>query len=92
MTNEEALKEFVKFVQLKTTQHPAFLSNAVEALAKQIPKRPNNIVYEVTGSFEGTFAQFDCPSCRTEVNHLQNYCPECGQALDWEDGNAVRNS
>ena len=58
---------------------------AIQALEKQIPKKP---IYEGDGySPDGTFV-FDiriCPSCckRYEVDY--DYCPNCGQKIDWSD-------
>ena len=53
------------------------LSKAVEAIGKQIPKKPYDIVH--------------CPLCKIEVE-LQpidteqvTYCLHCGQAIDWSD-------
>ena len=53
------------------------LSKAVEAIEKQIPKKPYDIVH--------------CPLCKIEVE-LQpidteqvTYCLHCGQAIDWSD-------
>ena len=55
------------------------LNKAVEALEKQIPKKPYDIVH--------------CPLCKIEVE-LQpvdaeevTYCLHCGQAIDWSDIN-----
>ena len=48
--------------------------NAISALEKQIPKKPINR--------KGT-TYFYCPIC--EGNMLNNYCADCGQALDWSD-------
>lgn len=51
---------------------------AIEALEKQIPKKPYDTV--------------SCPLCKLEVE-LQpidteqvTYCLHCGQSIDWEDG------
>ncbi len=62
------------------------LNMAVEALEKQIPKKPDisgdscdkdgNLIYDT----------YDCPNCHTsyEIEYEKyNYCPSCGQALDW---------
>ena len=61
---------------------------AIQALGKQIPKKP---IYEGDGyAPDGTFV-FDiwiCPSCckRYEVDYDDyDYCPNCGQKLDWSD-------
>ena len=55
------------------------LNKAVEAIEKQIPKKPYNTVH--------------CPLCKIEVE-LQpvdveqvTYCLHCGQAIDWSDIN-----
>lgn len=53
------------------------LSKAIEAIEKQIPKKPYDTV--------------SCPLCKIEVE-LQpidteqvTYCLHCGQAIDWSD-------
>lgn len=53
------------------------LSKAIEAIGKQIPKKPYDTVH--------------CPLCKIEVE-LQpinteqvTYCLHCGQAIDWSD-------
>ena len=61
---------------------------AIQALEKQIPKKPT---YEGDGyAPDGTFV-FDewlCPCCgkRYEVDYDDyDYCPNCGQKIDWSD-------
>ena len=53
------------------------INKAIEALEKQIPKKPYDTMY--------------CPLCKIEVE-LQpidteqvTYCLHCGQAIDWSD-------
>ena len=55
------------------------ICKSIEALEKQIPKKPYDIVH--------------CPLCKIEVE-LQpidteqvTYCLHCGQAIDWSDIN-----
>ena len=55
------------------------ICKTIEALEKQIPKKPYNTVH--------------CPLCKIEVE-LQpidteqvTYCLHCGQAIDWSDIN-----
>lgn len=55
------------------------ICKTIEALEKQIPKKPYDIVH--------------CPLCKIEVE-LQpidteqvTYCLHCGQAIDWSDIN-----
>lgn len=54
-----------------------------EALAKQIPKKPNKIEWG-----------YECPCCNADEFYLiydcqkdgkYNHCAKCGQALDWSD-------
>ena len=89
MTSEEAIK--VLKVILDPYDYPfgekskcyqydlEAINKAIEALEKQIPKKPYDTVY--------------CPLCKIEVE-LQpidteqvTYCLHCGQAIDWSDIN-----
>ena len=55
-----------------------------EALEKQIPKKPQTATY-----FYGF--KYSCPACSKtlcfDFDEQKEYCPECGQALDWSDEN-----
>ncbi len=46
---------------------------AINALDKQIPKKP--VDWHI------------CPHCNTELVNKNNYCERCGQKLDWEGSN-----
>ena len=89
MTSEEAIK--VLKVILDPYDYPfgekskcyqydlEAINKAIEALKKQIPKKPYDTVH--------------CPLCKIEVE-LQpvdteqvTYCLHCGQAIDWSDIN-----
>lgn len=89
MTSEEAIK--VLRVILDPYDYPfgekskcyqydlEAINKAIEALKKQIPKKPYDTVH--------------CPLCKIEVE-LQpvdteqvTYCLHCGQAIDWSDIN-----
>ena len=69
----------------KTAGH---LDTAIEALEKQLPKKPT---YEGDGyAPDGTFIwdEWLCPNCgsRYEVDYDDySYCPNCGQRLDWSE-------
>ncbi len=63
--------------------------NMVEgAVGKQIPKKPD---YEGDGFDEDGYLIYDtwiCPNCgkHYEVDYDDyDFCPECGQTLDWSD-------
>ena len=58
------------------------LSKAVEAIEKQIPKKPLHM-----------HKNYYCPVCKEDgwilwddavPNDMDKYCGKCGQALDWE--------
>lgn len=61
------------------------LSKAVEAIEKQIPKKPLHM-----------HKNYYCPVCKEDgwmlwddavPNDMDNYCGICGQAIDWSDIN-----
>lgn len=54
----------------------------IEALEKQIPKKPQNI--------DGDMEIFDCPCCGHTIIAIDDMtihqnCLMCGQKLDWSD-------
>ena len=80
MNYEEALKEIKKQIADAGYVYDDFLDICKEALEKQIPKKINN-----ADGFGGR-----CPVCGYYIAKIiysskgYKYCPECGQALDWE--------
>ena len=52
---------------------------AIEALEKQIPKKPNITLRGTTGWNTEAY----CPVCKTMVH--SSYCSGCGQAIKWGD-------
>ena len=89
MTEQEAIEILTlndelkkKFPNLKEVYEVA-----VKALEKQIPKKPN---YEGDGYADGelVYDTWICPNCEKhyEVDYDDyDYCPNCGQALDWSE-------
>lgn len=62
---------------------------SIKALEKQIPKE---LSYEGDGYDDNGELIYDtafCPSCEKEFEvyycEHSNYCPNCGQALDWSE-------
>ena len=59
---------------------------AISALEKQIPKE---VIAEGDGYADGSMVYdiFYCPSCdhRMEEYEVEDYCPNCGQKICWED-------
>ena len=60
---------------------------AVDAMKKQIPKE---LIAESDGYADGSmiYDSFYCPSCdyHMEDYEVKNFCPNCGQAIDWTEG------
>lgn len=78
MTLEEAYKWlYVHFAPYGdgTAQDDA-VNIALEAIAKQIPKKPEMPLD----------AYWTCPICRKKIDYPFKYCNGCGQAIDWKDG------
>ena len=59
------------------------LETAIEALKKQIPKKP--ILDTI---FPSGIEWYLCPTCNhNNIEKSDSYCHVCGQALDWGDEN-----
>jgi rubrerythrin len=70
-----------------TDEKPCAVQMALEALEKQIPKKPR---FEGDGYWRGelVYDTWICPNCDTyyEVGtDTHKYCPNCGQAIDWSE-------
>lgn len=74
MTPEEAIKTIQVAIAEVEWEYPMNYSvafeTAIEALEKQIPKKPVEVRNEIV-----------CPTCKTLVGSSP-YCRYCGQALD----------
>ena len=95
MTTQEALKHlkedsFIDFEEYGINGDLEALSVAIEALEKQIPKKPNKTVDTSWGIKREVNV---CPVCDyylSEINFIGDgekvsYCEVCGQAIDWEE-------
>ena len=90
MTPEEAIETIkIAIADVEwnyTLDYSIAFETAIEALEKQVPKKPIDVCTPVV-----TWGL--CPICKGELNKLGNqpnrvfestkYCPDCGQALDW---------
>ena len=87
MTYEEAIKHFKSLQKRYTKEHNGRMCEkvnlALEALDKQIPKKPLHI-----------HKNYYCPICKEDgwmlwddaiPNDMDKYCGKCGQAIDWSD-------
>lgn len=95
--NKSSVTEALEMIELNLKQFPnAFLAlngtwgECIKALEKQIPKKPD---LEGDGYCDGqlVYDTWICPCCeeRYEVDYDKyDYCPNCGQAIDWSEENA----
>lgn len=87
-----------------TTQHNGKIcervQDAIEALEKQIPKKPyDKVIVQPVIDQNGAYVDadvhitFHCPvcgkyvGCELEESHY-NYCFECGQRIGWDNDNS----
>ena len=83
MTHEEAIKTLDRIRDESGWTNNAYdsLALAIEALEKQIPKKPLHM-----------HKNYYCPICKEDgwilwddaiPNDMDEYCGKCGQAIDW---------
>ena len=89
MTYEEAIKNINALnavcgqKDFYDAEFESALALAIEALKKQIPKKPLHM-----------HKNYYCPICKEDVwilwddavpNDMDKYCGKCGHAIDWEE-------
>ena len=80
MTYEEAIKLLNSVTIYHFDKYTTYaIGLAIEALDKQIPKKPIEKF-----AFSDDIGAGLCPFCNEGVNEEMNFCSYCGQALDWE--------
>ena len=52
----------------------------LNALEKQIPKKPNVLKVHDISKYKYGYCE-----CGESICDVDNYCAKCGQALDWSD-------
>ena len=66
-------------------QRKEALHMAIQALEKQIPKKPHKINIANTSWCKGGI-RFECPACHKFLGYRElTYCGLCGQKLDWSE-------
>ena len=83
------------YAQGNTGEHIESVKVAIQALEKQIPKKPNKTIDSSWGVKKEVHV---CPVCdyyltevhfiasqKIESNKKITYCETCGQAIDWSD-------
>lgn len=94
LTIEEAIEFLQRRIDLIKTEYPdrryaledyrKVLEISVEAMEKQVPKKPKNMktIFDFSGRYYSTDGE--CPVCGAEVlSRSSVYCNKCGQKLDW---------
>lgn len=89
MTNKEAIKWLDTFKDhTGMTELSQAFDVAIQTLRKQIPQQVEleGDGYDPDGNLVYDYAQ--CPNCQrafeeSDENWECNYCPNCGQALNW---------
>lgn len=78
MTEKEAIN-VLKMVEAHGCLVIEAKATAIKALEKQIPKKPKKHPADSRLTY--------CPCCGSYHGAIEcyNYCPECGQKLDWND-------
>lgn len=60
---------------LTSKEFHEFSTKVLESLEKQIPMKPTPYIKTIG----------ICKSCEDSVHRLDNYCPNCGQKLEWSE-------
>ena len=86
MTHKELatkLKDEAADSDLFDEEEEEWFSMIIDALEKQIPKKPTNFSIDNNGY---TIYDCECPSCEQSHRELFPFafCIHCGQALEWE--------
>lgn len=85
MTTKEAIRCIKIHNEIHSKSEPfavyitEALSMGLEALEKQIPKKPGRDEEYPLGRV--------CPRCRGYLGNVYRYCPRCGGAIDWGEEN-----
>lgn len=76
------------YAQGNTREHIKSIEIAIQALEKQIPKKPTPIDYEkyidVIDDAIFLSGAYWCPNCKRIIKS-GSFCSDCGQKLDWSD-------
>ncbi len=90
MTLQEAI-ETIKIAQAEveweyTMDYAAAFDMAIEALEKQIPAKPLNNYCPMCRRHLRCPKQYVGYPAKVKNRRGDDYCPKCGQAIDWSEG------
>lgn len=85
MTNEtDRLQNAIRHIQTAVDIDPWARDIAVDAMQKQIPIVPLDPELGISPRHP---IIIPCGNCGMELSdHMWEYCPYCGQAIDWTEG------
>jgi len=90
MTNEEAIRNlqsvrsFLNMTDLLDEPSYKSINMAIEAVEKQIPKKPYKRQMKVSTIDVCPVCGIDTPNPR-ELEQWEWWCPDCGQKIDWSE-------
>lgn len=87
MTNEQAIAHFKEQLEIFGGEHHEAMKVAIEALEKQIPKKPIKQKMKIKDCIDQIrfFEKTVCPSCGKGMHCDWKFCFECGQDIDWSE-------
>lgn len=80
----EDFKNLAELLQNKESPAVEHCNIAIEALEKQLPKKPIEVNDAYTPKI-GEFRVGTCPNCLVKVSDRFNVCLDCGQKIDWSE-------
>lgn len=86
LIDADALKKAI--IKLLCVKSEKYLLPAEKSIYDLIDKQPK---VELLGERQPKKPIYDCPlircpRCKISISINQKYCDECGQAIDWKDG------
>ena len=88
---QELINELQEYLDIEDTDnialYPEEVQMCIEALEKQVPKKPKDIVtLEEPFDDEVNVKMGNCAICGYDVHSdISEYCPNCGRKQDWSE-------
>lgn len=89
MTESEAIKLAEEQKEIFGGSMNELMDVAIKAFEKQIPKKPVLVNRPHAGVKVPVCSSCSTPECYYPLFSKLNYCPNCGQRLDWSEEKCV---